>query len=259
MESAESESGGVSPRSTMRSLERALDVLAVLQRHRRRLRLTDVARDADLPLATAQRILNALAQSGYVQQEQGGYTLGITSLLNAHAFLVSDELSLIATPVLHELSTTSGLTASLSVRVGWSQVLLVRVEGAQPLRYQLPVGEQLPLHLGGARVLAAGLGADELTELVDSLGEIRLASGDTLTGEEFRVALDLIRDQGYAAGVSQRELGAASVSVPVYARDGSLRAALQLSGLAEDFEQGKLDRHVAELTRASASITRRTP
>lgn len=259
MENTESESGPVSPRSTMRSLERALEVLGVLQRHRRPLRLTDVAQDAKLPLATAQRILNVLAQSGYVQQEKSGYTLGITSLLNAHAFLVSDELSLIATPVLHELSASSGLTASLSVRVGWSQVLLVRVEGAQPLRYQLPVGEQLPLHLGGARVLATGLGAEELSELIDSLGEIRLASGEILSAEEFRAALDRIREQGYAAGVSQRELGAASVSVPVYSPDGSLRAALQLSGLAEDFEPDKLGRHVAELTRASASITRRTP
>jgi IclR family acetate operon transcriptional repressor len=243
----------------MRSLERALDVLAVLQRHRRPLRLTEVARDAELHLATAQRILNALARSGYVQQVNSGYTLGITSLLNAHAFLVSDELSLIATPVLQELSTTSGLTASLSVRVGWSQVLLVRIEGARPLRYQLPVGEQLSLHLGGARVLAAGLRPDELTELIDSLGEIRLASGDTLSGEEFRAALDLIRLQGYAAGVSQRELGAASVAVPVYGREGSLRAALQLSGRADDFEPTKLGGYVAELTRASAAITRRIP
>ncbi len=254
-----SESSAASVTSPMRSLERALDVLAVLQRHRRPLRLTDVARDAGLHLATAQRILNVLIRTGYVQQAAGGYTLGITSLLNAHAFLVSDELSLVATPMLQELAATSGLTASLSVRVGWSQVLLVRIEGAQPLRYQLPVGEQLPLHLGGARVLAAGLPPEELSELLNSLGEIQLASGDTVSVEEFRETLDCIREQGFAAGVSQRELGAASVSVPVYARDGSLRAALQLSGLAEDFEPDKLSRHVAELTRASAAITRRTP
>jgi len=95
--------------------------------------------------------------------------------------------------------------------------------------------------------------------LIDSLGEIRLASGDILSGEEFRAALDLIRAQGYAAGVSQRELGAASVAVPVYGREGLLRAALQLSGRADDFESTKLGGYVAELTRASAAITRRIP
>lgn len=243
----------------MRSLDRALDVLAVLQRHRRPLRLTEVARDAELHLATTQRILNVLARSGYVQQVSSGYTLGIASLLNAHAFLVSDELSLVATPVLQELSTSSGLTASLSVRVGMSQVLLVRIEGVRPLRYQLPVGEQLPLHLGGARVLAAGLSSEELTELIDTVGEIRLASGDSLSVEDFRATLDVIREQGFAAGVSQREVGAASVAVPVYGRDASLRAALQLSGRADDFGPTQLDGHVAELLRASAAITRRTP
>lgn len=249
----------VRPASPMRSLERALDVVAVLQKNRGPLRLTEVAREARLHLATAQRILNVLIRYGYVQQNGPGYTLGISSLLNAHTFLLTDQLSLIATPVLQELSIETTLTASLSVRVGWSQVILVRIEGAQPLRYQLPVGEQLPLHLGGARVLAAALSLDERAAMIESLDAIRLATGEVLTSQSFSASLDAIREAGYAAGVSQRERGAASAAVPVFDREGEVCAALQLSGLAEDFTSDRTDRYVEELKRASAAITRRMP
>ncbi len=243
----------------MRSLERALELMAVLRRNRGPMRLTEISREADLHLATTQRILNVLVRYDYVHQEGLGYTVGVTSLLNAHAFLVTNTLGLVSSPVLQELAVSTGLTASLSVRVGLSQVMLVRIEGSRPLRYQLPVGEQLPLHRGGARVLAAALQPDELDEILDSLGEIQFASGETLTEEEFRQTLKQIRDQGFAYGQSQRELGAASIAVPVFGRDGSVVASMQVSGLVGDFEKSSIDRYVAELQRASDSITRRIP
>lgn len=243
----------------MRSLERALELLAVLQNVRTPLRLSEVARLSGLHIATTQRILGTLAKYGYVQQDGVGYTMGIASLLNAHAFLVSDTLSLVATPVLQQLATTTGLTASLSVRVGTSQVLLVRIEGAHPLKYQLPVGEQLPLHLGGARVLASALGEDELEAFIDSVGTIKLVSGEELTPAEFRRNLQDIREQGFAFGNNQREIGAGSVAVPIFDRSGAVIASMQLSGRAEEFTESLVAECVTELKNASDAITRRIP
>ncbi|HEY5320508.1 MAG TPA: IclR family transcriptional regulator [Galbitalea sp.] len=243
--------------STMRSLERALEVLSLLQRNRGPMRLTEVAKESGLHLATTQRILGVLSRYGYVSHDGHAYSLGVASLLNAHAFLISNSLSVVAAPVLQELALTSGLTASMSIRVGFFQVLLLRFQGAQPLRYQLPVGEQLPLHLGGARVLAAAMPIDELDAMLASLEEVRLASGETLTIDEFRDGLKTIAEQGYAYGVSQREMGAASIAVPIAGRDGLVVASLQLSGLEEDFDPAKTSWYVSELTRASAALTRR--
>jgi IclR family transcriptional regulator, acetate operon repressor len=245
--------------NNMRSLERALLIISVLQRIRTPMKLTDVAREAELHIATTQRILNVLTKFNYVQQEPAGYTMGIASVLNAHAFLVSDTLSLVATPVLQQLTITTGLTASLSVRVGFNQVLLVRIEGEHPLRYQLPVGEQLPLHLGGARVLAAAMSEADLDQLISSLPAIKLVSGEVLTTQDFRSTLNQIRSQGFAVGSNQRELGAASAAVPVLNRSNEVIAALQLSGLAEEFDEGMITQWVNELQHASSSITRRIP
>lgn len=245
--------------NSMRSLERSLDVIGVLEASAAPLRLSEVARRADLHIATTQRILNVLVARGYVRQEGVAYAMGVTPLLNAHAFLISYPLLLVAKPFLQELSASTEFTSSLAIRAGFFEVILERVEGARPLRYQLPIGEKLPLQLGGARILAAAMDDEEVRALLKVVGEIRTASGEVVTGEEFLATIETIRAQGFVHGSSQRERGAASVAVPVFDHDGEIVASIQLSGLEEDFRFADLPALIAEMQRASAAITRRTP
>jgi len=247
------------PASTARSIERSLEILAVLRDSRVPLRLSEIARATGNHLATTQRIVNVLLRFGYVEQEGGGYSVGITSLMNAYTYLLSNSLIQVAHPVAQELAATTGFAASLSVRVELKQILLLRVDGATPLRYRLPVGEPLPLHLGGARILAATLGPQELQRLLDELHEIRLATGEVVTHEQFIDSLRVIREQGHVYGYSQRYPGAASASVPVFNRDRQVIASLQLSGFAEEMDESKMVWCIDELKRASSSLEQRLP
>lgn len=245
--------------NSMRSLERSLDVIGVLEESAAPLRLSEVARRAGLHVATAQRILNVLVGRGYVRHDGVSYGMGVTPLLNAHAFLVSYPLLLVAKPFLQELSASTEFTSSLAIRAGFFQVILERVEGSRPLRYQLPIGEKLPLQLGGARMLAAAMDDGELAALLRAVGEIRTASGALVTHAEFLATIRRIREQGFVHGSSQRERGAASIAVPVFDHDGATVASIQLSGLEEDFSSANVPALVAEMQRASAAVTRRTP
>lgn len=243
--------------NSMRSLERSLDVLRVLEESAAPIRLSEVARRAGLHVATAQRILNVMVSRGYARHDGVSYGMGVTPLLNAHAFLVSYPLLLVAKPFLQELSASTQFTSSLAIRAGFFQVILERIEGGRPLRYQLPIGEKLPLQLGGARMLASALEDAELDALLDFVGEVRTAAGDLIGREEFLATIRTIREQGYVHGRSQRERGAASVAVPVLDHDGLTVASIQLSGLEEDFQSANLPALVSEMQRASAAITRR--
>lgn len=244
--------------SSMRSLERSFAILRVLRQSRVPLRLSDIARESGMHLATTQRILNVMLQHGYVSQEKSGYTMGIMSVLNGFTFLVTNHLGQVALPTLQELTASSGWTSSLSIRVGFSQVIILRVEGTPPPRYRLPVGEPLSLCRGAARMLATALDGDELSQLLDESPEIRLATGQVVSRAQFVEDMRTIREQGYVYGQSQRLLGAASVAAPIHSQDGAIVAALQVSALAEDLET-KVGWAVAELQRASAAITTRLP
>lgn len=220
------------------------------------LRLTEVARRSNLHVATAQRMLLVLQRHGYVAGSTSGYTVGVTSLANAYAYLLSSPIARVTTPVLSELAEATGLTASLSVRIDLSRILVARVAGASALRYQLPVGERLPLHVGAGRVIAAALTGVELECLYQQVEPIVLASGETVSRPAFERALRQIRSQGYAVSRNERALGAASVAAPVTDGGGAVIAMLQVAGLNEDVHERDIDRYVSELTRAAGSVER---
>ena len=244
--------------SSVRSLDRPFVILRVLREHRGPMRLTEIATAAQLHLATTQRIMNLLIKYGYVEREGLDYRLGVASLLNGNAYLLTNGLVSAAEPVLIELTASTGLTSSLTVRYEFSAVLLLRVSSTPPLRFQLPIGEPMPLVVGGARVLAAALDDQDLDRLLEGVTTIPLASGVELARSEFVEGLKLIRERGYAFGQGQREAGALSVAVPVHDREQQTVAAIQLSSMIEDIPVD-IDSLVIELKRASSAISRRLP
>ncbi len=86
--------------SSVRSLDRPFQILEVLRERRTPMRLTEVAGAARLDLATTQRLLNLLVNYSYVARDGLDYRLGLTSLLNANVYLLTDQLLQIAEPFL---------------------------------------------------------------------------------------------------------------------------------------------------------------
>ncbi|MFD6446038.1 IclR family transcriptional regulator [Promicromonospora sp. NPDC060204] len=254
---ATTEVGQERPATPMRSLERALDVLEVLQRHTEPMRLSEVARAAGLNPATTLRILAVLAARGYVVSEGKAHRLGPAVLSAAHGFLVSDVLTRTASPVLRELAASTSLTVSLYERVGFERVLVARVDGAEPMRYQLPVGRRLPLHLGAGKALAVDMDDVELAALAEhvrQLGEDAPIDVAALRGD-----LDALSERGFHVSVSERETGIVAASVPVRDASGRVIAAVSAAGPAEKHPREQMVEHAEEVRRAASAIGRSLP
>jgi IclR family acetate operon transcriptional repressor len=219
--------------SKMRSLERALHVLAVLEESGAAIGVTDLGRASKLSKATVLRIVSVLEQYGYAEKRQGRYRLGAAVLPLAQAYVLGNELTRVALPVLQELAQTTEETASLFVRLGFKRILIERIEGLRPLRFVLPIGERLPLHVGSGKVLAAAMPEAELHRMLDELGEMRLVSGEPLARQELLAQLERVRRQGYAVSLGERMQGIVSVAAPVIDADGATVAAVSLAGAKE--------------------------
>ena len=247
---------GNAPATSMRSLERAIDVLEVLDGSRHALRLSEIARRAGLPVATTQRILGVLENRGRVERDGNGYRPGVGLIFGAHAYLTSSPLITAARPVLQDLAAETGLTASLFRRVGWARVVLARVEGNRPLRYELPVGERLPLHLEAGKAIAAWLTAQEIDEVLQA-DDLIGADGAPLDHNKFRDDLKRIRDRGFSSAFGERVPGMASVAAPVIDPDGVVIGAVQAAGHQEDVPLERVDQLGVEVQRAAFAIARR--
>lgn len=244
--------------SGVRSLDRPFIILRVLREGRAPMRLTEISTAAQLHLATTQRIVNLLIRHGYVEREGVQYRLGLSSFINGNTYLHTNSITQLAEPVLLELTASTALTSMLYLRNDLSQVLVMRILSTPAPRYQLPLGEQVSLMVGGARVFAASLDPDDLERLLEGVENVSLASGQVLDRPGFVQSLESIRVRGYAFGQGQGDIGEVSIAVPVFNRLGEVVASIQVAGMIEDIPMDS-DALIAELKRASAAITRRIP
>lgn len=242
--------------SRNRSLERALHLLAILEETGRPLSLTEVSTAAQLQKPTVQRLLAVLERYGYAEKRQGRYHLGAVVLPLAYSYLMGNELSRVALPVLQELAQASGETASLFVRIGDHRVVVQRVEGSHPLRYILPIGQRLPLYMGVGKVLAAALPDEDLEKFVAGLGEVVYARGEKAGSADLLRELRLVKTQGFAISRNEREMGVASVAAPVFDAFHVVAAAVSVAGATERID-AKSDILLVEVCQAAKAISER--
>lgn len=241
---------------SVRSLERALDLMEALERLRAPAGVRALEELTRIPKATAQRLLNVLERRGYAQKDRGRYALAVGTVRLARGFLAGDSLASVAMPVLQELTALSGETSSLYVRHGFDRVLMQRVESPHPLRHHTPIGERLPLHIGASgHILCAGMPDDELHRYLETLGPIRLASGQPLSKKDFLARVAQVRLRGYAVGVDERFSGVSSVAAPILRGRKDVIAAINVVGPSSRLPADKLGQLALEVCRAAQKIS----
>lgn len=146
-----------------------------------------------------------------------------------------------AWPVLARLRDATGESAQLYRRQGDGRVCVAAAERGSGLRDTVPVGALLPLTAGSAaQVLLAWTPDDPL------VGQAAFSP---------RV-LSEARRRGWAHSVSEREQGVASVSAPVRTRDGTVLAAVSVSGPLERLTRSPGRLHADAVVAAAAELSR---
>jgi DNA-binding IclR family transcriptional regulator len=240
--------------TNMRSLSRAMEVFAELQRAERPQRLSDLARACGMSLPTTLRILRVLQDFGMVSQTDKSYRIGPAVLPAARSYLENDPLVVASRPILQQLATQTGLTASLYTRLGFERLLVARLDGAAPLRYDLPLGKRLPLTAGAAgKILIASEPEEELERIVAAA----IAAGHeekTFTVNNLRSRLPE-HGASYAYSSDERATGVMSVAVAVPNRAGRPSESISLTSPMEAATEDSLKAGVPELKRAAGRLS----
>jgi IclR family pca regulon transcriptional regulator len=126
------------------SLDRGLRLLQVFGTITGPATLSDLARAAELPRATARRILFTLAHGGFVSTDGKLFTLTPHVLTLAGSYLQSNQIVTVLQPVLDRIATAAQEISSLALLDGDDVVFVARSSPTRMFSGGLDIGYRLP-------------------------------------------------------------------------------------------------------------------
>jgi DNA-binding IclR family transcriptional regulator len=174
--------------------------------------------------ATTHRLATALEAHGLLRRDEAGrFALGLWLASLGRAATAQVPLATVAEEAMAELREATGESVQIFVRRGDLRVCIASLESPHGLRTIVPTGAALPLGVGSAgRILAPGW----------------------QPGAQRR----------HEASAEEREPGVASVSAPVCAPDGTVVAAIGISGPVGRLTRRPGRRHGAAVEAAAAAV-----
>ncbi|MDA3643417.1 IclR family transcriptional regulator [Saccharopolyspora indica] len=206
--------------------------------------LAELCSRTGLPRATAHRLAVGLEVHRLLRRDSDGRWRPGAALAELAGGAV-DPLLEAATTVLPKLRDITGESVQLYRRDGLQRLCIATAEPPSGLRDTVPVGTALPMTAGsGAKVLAAW--ADPATQ--------RAVLSEAVFGER---TLMEVRRRGWAQSVAERESGVASVSAPVKDSQGTVVAAISVSGPIDRMGRRPGARWAADLLAAAEALQNR--
>ncbi|NKQ56992.1 IclR family transcriptional regulator [Amycolatopsis sp. K13G38] len=206
-------------------LQKLKQILASFTIEQPELTLQQIIRATGLPSSTCQRLVQNLVREGLLDRDEDQYRIGLEFVRLAAPGTFGLDLVRLTRPALQWLRDRTGETACLYVRDGAYRTVVALAESRHPVVRLFVVGMVMPLHAGSAgKVFLAFDPAARKDAVAHGLGRFTprtVVDIDVLTEQ-----LEQIRDAGYAASFEERDLGAASVSAPVYGLTGEVVAAI---------------------------------
>jgi len=237
------------------SIRRAIVLLHAVKAHNEQgIRLSAVARNVGLHIATTRRILTVLTEEGLLSYDPTSnlYRLGygLFSLgSDIHQFSVKNQL----VSTLNRIALETEDSVFLFAPSGLDAVCVSRVDGKYPIRVStVDIGDHRPLGIGAGSIAILCALEPAAADKIISANSDRYPKFNNQTPEEVKNLVDLARKIGYA--VYDRHVGVdmTAVGVPVGDRKGKVVASISVSSIPSRMNHER--RHeVAELIKTYIS------
>jgi DNA-binding IclR family transcriptional regulator len=198
-------------------LEKTLRVLDLFTSARPTWSVTEVARELEMPTATAHRIVRALEARSYLAKDGTRYRLGFAAIDLGRRATASVDLRSRLRGVLRELAAATQETALLNVydESRHGSLCVDRIETTHSLRLTIEIGRVTPIHAGAsAKALLAFLDEPTIEDVL--AGELAgLAPGTITDRNDLRAELEEIRSRGWASSFEENNAGAWGIAAPI--------------------------------------------
>lgn len=235
---------------SVKSVEHAVSIVDVLQRSSP-LTLSAIADEVDLSPGTVHTQLATLRDQGYVEKRDGGYALSPRFISIGERVRNQQPIYQAAKGAIQQLADETGEAAHL-IREYRGRVLpVLEVFGARAIgvEYHAKKREQLIRHLhctASGKAYLSQLPGSRVEEIIEEQGLIRKTPNTITDPEELFDELDEIDERGYAIANEEQMIGIRAVGAPVMRVDGSVAAAISVSGPTSRLKGDRLHEELPE-------------
>ncbi|MFT4085483.1 MAG: IclR family transcriptional regulator [Nocardioides sp.] len=253
MPSSTPERDAKSDGSGVRSVARAVEILALLREDRPMVTVAEAVKETGLAKTTVVRMLHTLEANGLVWSTPRGITAGPGlwrwAYLAQTAWQIPGEIR----QLMRELSDQTKETVNLYARRDVMRVCIAQQQSTQTLRHVVRVGDELPLWAGASSRVLMSDASSNLIARVAGLSPHGAALLPQLTS-----SVDRAREDGYAVTHGEREVGVSAIAVPVFSPSGRVGSALTISGPTARFTDERLEEFRTRLGEVAAQMTSRS-
>lgn len=240
-------------------IERAMEVLAVLERNSAGISIQEITRTLELPRSTIYRIMNTLNAYDMTRKKHDGtYVLGprLVSLASkVDTGFGNEKFVKLAEPVLLKLSAKTGESVKLSVLHEDKVLIISTYLGSSHYSLNPKVGVEFPLHAGAAgKVIFAYLN-DELRETFIQNEHEEFTETTITEPAVLRDVLEQIRKQGWAVDEGEHRLSAHAYAAPILNSSNVIVGAASILFLADPQSSARPEL-LEGVVQAAAKITR---
>jgi len=246
-------------KNRIQSFGRMMDILGSFTTVARALSLAQIAQSAGLPRATTHRMLTALREIGFIQQEarSGLYSLGIRLFELGSLALTNMDLLREAKPFMDRLSRLANESVHLGVFDGYNVIVVEREDPQERVSARSLGGtESAPAYCTSVGKAVLAFQGAEVIDRIVAAGMKPFTANTLTTAEALNAELAVIRKRGYSIDNSEHQIWVRCVAAPIRNAGGQVFAAVSVTGPSDRVTEARTQQLSELVMQAADSISR---
>lgn len=219
---------------SIRSVERALDVLMCFTKETPELTMTQISECVGINKSTVHRLLATLEGKRFVERDAdtGIYRPGIRLLQLAFLTLEQNDLRRLAAPLLNKLCEQYLENVNLTVLDDTDVVYLEVIESPQRVKLAAASGQRLPAFCtASGKAILAFMKKEDVISILER-GMPRYTKNTILDQEKYFENIRIARERGFAISEQEFEEGINAIAAPILTSNGKPIASISIAGPA---------------------------
>ncbi len=243
----------------MKTVERALDILEVVQDHQDGIGLADLSKITRLNIYTLRRLCSTLVERGYLYHKGKGhdYFLGLKLLIFNNVVNGVVSLREQAYPFLQRLCDEIDETIVMTAIDGIKPFHITYTNPKHILQAAMDQGGDFALHCTASGKIHLAFMKDEQIENIVNIPGLVAYTDNTITDkDQFRREIEIIRHDGVAFDDEEYRIGLRSAAAPIKSVNGDVIAAVGFIGFSVRVSSLKMRQFAGIVKRYALEISR---